>query len=113
MRYPFQVFRVIRDIMNDGGTLIIETGLYRLHEEEALLWCPVGEESPYEPSSVSFFNLKGITDTLRTFGITVQSHRFLSGHQIPHDRCTLVCTYHESALDQKRARYWDSIEPLP
>lgn len=112
LRYPFQALKQIRDVLRDGATLIIETGMYTLHEDQALLWCPTGTEGPYEPTSVTFFNIKGLTDTLRTFGITVQSHSYLDNHSIPHDRCTLICQFHEAKIDEELRRYWDGQHKL-
>lgn len=112
LRYPFYALKLIRDVMNDGAILIIETALYTLHENEALLHCPVDRESPYEPTSVTFFNLKGLTDTLASFGILVKSHHYLTNHQIPNDRCTLVCEFSARAIDRGLQRYWDSTHVL-
>lgn len=98
--------------MNDGAVLIIETALYTAQENEALLYCPVGRENPYEPTGVTFFNLKGLTDTLAFFGIIVKSHHYLTNHQIPNDRCTLVCEFSVRAINGQLQRYWDGNHTL-
>jgi len=112
LRYPFHALRLLRDVMNDGAALLLETAIYTVHEDAALLYCPVGRESPYEATSVTFFNLKGLTDTLRSFGINVRSTHYLNGHSAPVDRCTMVCEFHEALIDEELRRYWDSTHEL-
>jgi 2-polyprenyl-3-methyl-5-hydroxy-6-metoxy-1,4-benzoquinol methylase len=111
LRYPFHALRLIRDVMRDGAVMIIETAVYRAHEEVALLHCPVGTDSPYEATSVTFFNLKGLIDTLSSFGIVVESHRYLMNdpQTAPIDRCTLICRFHKSAIDERLRQYWDGL----
>jgi SAM-dependent methyltransferase len=112
LRYPFFALKLIRDVMNDGAVMVLESGLYTLHEEEPLLFCPVGSASPYEATSVTFFNLKGLTGTLRSFGITVKSHHYLGAPHRPHDRCTLVCEFRERDINPELVRYWDGTHRL-
>lgn len=68
LRYPFRAFQVLRDVANPGATLIVKTGLYCGSEELAMLYCPIGLESPYEPTSCTFFNRKGLVDSLTSLG---------------------------------------------
>src|SRR4029453_9660046 len=35
-----------------------------------VVFCPVGSDSPYEPSSVTFFNEAGVMDTLVSIGFS-------------------------------------------
>lgn len=71
LRYPFWGLRAVSDNLVDGGWVIVETAVVADPEQAAILFCPVGQESPYEPSSCSFFNLKGLRDSLRSFGLVV------------------------------------------
>ncbi|HWB87299.1 MAG TPA: class I SAM-dependent methyltransferase [Bryobacteraceae bacterium] len=112
LRYPIQALKVIRDAMADGATLIVETGVFTEHDNLALLWCPTGTDSPYEPTSVAFFNAKGLTDTLHSLGITTRSMTYLNGKQVPHDRATFVCTYSEADVDPVLRTYWDGSHRL-
>ena len=73
LRYPFWALKRIRDVMEDDGQLIIETAVLDAFNEYALLYCPSEAESPYGVTSVTFFNAKGLTDTLYSMGITVRS----------------------------------------
>jgi SAM-dependent methyltransferase len=73
LRYPFWALKCIRDVMEDDGQIIIETAVLDAFDEHALLYCPSEAESPYGVTSVTFFNAKGLTDTLYSMGITVRS----------------------------------------
>ena len=76
LRYPFWALKVIRDIMRDGGTLLMETAVWRGAHRHAMLYCPVGDESPYDPTSCTFFNEKGLLDTLSSLGFRVKDLRY-------------------------------------
>lgn len=77
LRYPFWGLKVIRDVMNVGGHLLIETATWRGHPNKAMLFCPTGEESPYEPTSCTFFNRKGLSDTLESLGFEMVSAEYV------------------------------------
>src|SRR5262249_7329636 len=72
LRYPFWGLKLVRDVVKDGGTLLLETAVYVDDNKYPLLFCPVGAESPYEPTSCTFFNTKALTDTLYSLGLTVR-----------------------------------------
>jgi SAM-dependent methyltransferase len=83
LRYPFWALERIRDVVTDNGQIIIETGVLDAWNRHALLYCPIGSESPYEPTSVTFFNIKGLSDTLYSLGITVRSVDYLYKRKAP------------------------------
>lgn len=68
LRYPFRAFQVLRDVAKPGATLIVKTGIFCGSEDLAILYCPIGLESPYEPTSCTFFNRKGLVDSLSSLG---------------------------------------------
>lgn len=68
LRYPFWALQVIRSVLKVGGMLLTETAIWNEENDNALLFCPVGKDSPYEPSSCTFFNVKGLVDTLSVMG---------------------------------------------
>lgn len=68
LRYPFRAFQILRDVANPRATLIVKTALYCGAEDLAMLYCPIGLESPYDPTSCTFFNRKGLTDSLSSLG---------------------------------------------
>jgi SAM-dependent methyltransferase len=77
LRYPFWGLKAIRDVMKIGSQLLIETAVWKGESHNALLFCPVGNDSPYEPTSCTFFNEKGLVDTLGSMGFTLQSLEYL------------------------------------
>jgi SAM-dependent methyltransferase len=68
LRYPFWGLRAIRRVLRVDGHLLIDTPLWEAERNNAILFCPVGSDSPYDPSSCTFFNVKGIVDTLSSMG---------------------------------------------
>lgn len=78
LRYPFWGLKVIRDILKPGGHLIVETGIWLGERNNAMLFCPVGDASPYEPTSCTFFNEKGLLDTLASLGFRTLARELLS-----------------------------------
>lgn len=68
LRYPFWALNILKELLAEDGYLIIETAVLD-KSRYPLLYCPVGKESPFEPTSVTFFNVKGLVDTLTTLGI--------------------------------------------
>jgi 2-polyprenyl-3-methyl-5-hydroxy-6-metoxy-1,4-benzoquinol methylase len=77
LRYPFEGLRVIRDVLKVGGRLLIETPIWKGENNNAMLFCPTGAESPYEPTSCTFFNQKGLTDTLTSMGLETIAIEYL------------------------------------
>jgi SAM-dependent methyltransferase len=86
LRHPFWAIRALRRVLIDNGTLLLETALTDWQERWPLLYCPVGIESPYEGTSCTFFNEKGLRDTFGSLGFEVRrleclktKHRGLPG----------------------------------
>jgi SAM-dependent methyltransferase len=77
LRYPFWALRIIRGVLRPGGHLVIETGIWEGEPNNAMLFCPTGSDSPYEPTSCTFFNMKGLTDTLESLGFQTLSTEML------------------------------------
>lgn len=69
LRYPVWGLKKLVDCLSDGGTLLIESGMLVDPRYKAMdfMYCPV-EDSPYEPSSCTFFNRKGLDTTMRSLG---------------------------------------------
>ncbi|MBA3348345.1 MAG: hypothetical protein H0T13_07265 [Actinobacteria bacterium] len=91
--------------------MIVETGIFADGDERALLHCPVGAESPYEPTSVTFYNRKGLVDTLGSFGLRVDAAEYLSDEDRRRTdgaivRGTFLCTKVASLLDQHPHACW-------
>ncbi|HEY9707285.1 MAG TPA: DUF1698 domain-containing protein, partial [Oculatellaceae cyanobacterium] len=74
LRYPFWILKRIKDVLCEGGQLIIETAVLVDDNKQPILLCPIGSEGPYhEATSCTFFNIKGLTDTLTTLDLVTQS----------------------------------------
>ena len=111
LRFPFSALKTLSDLMPDGGRMIIETGIFADENKRALLFCPVGEESPYEPSSVTFYNRKGLRDTLETFGLRVDATEYQSSKDANRTdgaivRGSFLCTKDTSLAKKHPQHYW-------
>lgn len=71
LRYPFWGLKTIRNLLKDGGELLIETPIWDGCHNNAILFCPTGPDSPYEATSCTFFNEKGLIDTVKSLGFEV------------------------------------------
>jgi SAM-dependent methyltransferase len=125
LRYPVWALKLIRDVLVPGGLLVLETAVFVDDNRQALLFCPVGEESPYEPTSCTFFNLKGLTDTLSSLGLQVHTVECLFNFRPPPaggdpsakqppaiDRATLVCSFTPATQNRKVTAYWDGTHRI-
>jgi len=74
LRYPVWGLRRIADILNPNGILLLEGGFIEAFADLPVICCPIGTDSPYEGSSVTFFNQAGLTDTLLSIGFSMIRH---------------------------------------
>jgi SAM-dependent methyltransferase len=133
LRYPFWGLRTLREVLKVGGHLLIETAVWEGVPGSALLFCPVGEESPYERTSCTFFNEKGLVDTLSSLGFRTTDVEMLmpryvdpsarslqrlktavkelfTGHREPTppvNRCVLCSVYEGYDKESYLGRYWE------
>ena len=77
LRYPFWGLKVLRDMMKPGADILIETPIWRGDLNNAMLFCPIGKDSPYEPTSCTFFNEKGLVDTLKSLNFDTINVEYL------------------------------------
>ena len=130
LRYPFWSLKLIKDVLQEGGKIIIETAVYMDDNQKAILFCPIGSDSPYEPTSCTFFNLKGLMDTLLTLDLVVEdielfNHNDLLSlapegitYSIPEpikhsiDRATFICTKQPSLEQPRVIDYWNSTHDV-
>jgi SAM-dependent methyltransferase len=73
LRFPFWAFKLLRGVLVDDGLLLVETALVAMHEAVPLLYCPTGADSPYEDTSCTFFNRRGLCDSLASVGFEVST----------------------------------------
>lgn len=135
LRYPFWGLKRIREVMKDGGSLIVETAITTEAPNAAVLYCPTGRQSPYEASSCTFFNPKGLSDTLESLGFRTEETARLTPPKrrgvlsrilrrvVPSmaqiagkpqvdfhgsiDRFALRCVYSGFATDSVLGSYWE------
>ena len=81
LRFPFFALKRISDVLKLSGLLVLETAVWVDDNTTACCFCPVGAESPYEPTCCTFFNTKGLTDTLKSFGLQARQIQALHNHQ--------------------------------
>lgn len=131
LRYPFWALRLIRDVAKPGAKIILETSIINGWDEHSLMFCPAPAESPADPSSVSFFNERGLITTLTNLGLRVENSRRLFGtgrqggrigsqlrelrkrlfpkrySELVQDRMVCLCTVDRSCANDELLRYWD------
>lgn len=88
LRYPFWGLRAIRDILKIGGHLLIETAIWVGERNNSMLFCPIGDDNPYAPddTSCTFFNEKGLVDTLTSLGFQTVHTELLSGTSLMQEK---------------------------
>jgi tRNA (mo5U34)-methyltransferase len=80
LRYPFNGLRSAAKVVKPGGLLAIESAMYcGVPQDLPMLYCPWQEDNPYEPTSTTFFNQKGLVTTLESMGCTLESADLLEG----------------------------------
>ncbi len=136
LRYPFWGLRVIREVLKIGGHLVIETIIWEGERNNAMLFCPVGEDRPCGGTSCTFFNEKGLVDTLKSLGfqtVHMELLRKIAASATPRsymkqfitriracfkdadrppikllNRCVVHCTFSGFDKDTFTARYWEA-----
>jgi len=108
LKYPFLALKKISESIVDGGHLIIETAIWQNKEEKSLLWCPKVEEAPNGPTSLTFFNYKGLKDNLELFGFDFKESNWIPSKVDTGDigRTTITCVKNKN-LDKNLDKYWD------
>lgn len=116
LRYPFWALKLVKDLLANDGVLVLETAILWDDNRHALMFCPTGEESPYEATSCTFFNRKGLHDTLTSMGFRVglweciQRPAVAAGTPLPAKplvtRCVTVCRKEAVGKDEVQG-YWD------
>jgi SAM-dependent methyltransferase len=132
LRYPFWGLRALASVVEDGGLLVLETGMLVDDNTRPLLYCPTGAESPYEHTSPTFFNEKGLQDTLATLGLTLESvayhkplpytraRRWKDGIRLALgkppitriNRAVLQCRKHDDLSSPLLRAYWDGTHEI-
>jgi SAM-dependent methyltransferase len=111
LRFPFWGLKVLRDMMKPNGELLIETAIWRGDPNNAMLFCPINNDSPYDWTSPTFFNVKGLVDTLKSLGFDT-GHVELLEDAVPRklDRSNIKNV--TSAVWSPAARLVRQVRPL-
>ena len=119
LRYPFWAMRIVRDLLQGGGRVIVETAIFVDANRHAYLYCPIGEENPYDPTSVTFFNLKGLRDSLASLGLVVESVTLqVDAQPDPDDakkvidRVSVICRKDMAGVKDYVQSYWEGTHAL-
>lgn len=72
LRYPMWGLKVVRDLCGPNAKVLIETAIFYGLPKLPLLYCPA-DDGPYTQTSRSFFNKKGLLDSLKSIGFRVLS----------------------------------------
>ncbi len=118
LRYPFWSLKIIRDLLVDHGTMILETAVLGDSNRHAILYCPSSTDSPYGQfsNSVAFFNIKALRETLEFLGIKVKTEhvttktrkiflqqiwRLIDPTYQPVRRAVFLCERHSEVSDKE------------
>jgi SAM-dependent methyltransferase len=119
LRYPFLGIDRIADIMTPGATLLLETAIWMTPNGLPLLYCPRPDDSPYEPTSVTFYNNAGLIDTLRAAGFEdIECRQILHDHddiETPNKVGRGIYTCRKSVPGERQAtlkKYWVGTHSL-
>ena len=111
LRYPMLGLKACLDCLRMGGILLLETAIV-YHYSFPLLYCPVNS-SPYEPSSCSFFNSAGLTETLASLGGRIVHSKYLDKPQgdPPVDRGFFVIEKVAPSVPAEVWAQWHEVIP--
>jgi SAM-dependent methyltransferase len=85
LRLPFLGLKRIAEAMRPSATLLIESAIWATRLPVAALHCPAPADSPYEPTSVSFFNPPGLSAALGSMGfVDIECRHVLSNDGSSH-----------------------------
>lgn len=131
LRYPFHALKILVDLLNEDGILILETAILHEQLKEAILFCPIDDDSPFESTACTFFNPKGLKDTLYSLGIETINYsplhkpnlikifvkkilrpffgkKLLGKSLFTITRGLFLCKKNSNLIDKNDKKYWDS-----
>lgn len=132
LRYPFQALKIISNILNEDGILLLETAILQESFDRAILYCPVNEDGPFGSTSCTFFNPKGLIDTLLSMGVETTDYslsfkvnrlkiflksmlriffkkKFLGKNLTTVCRGLFLCKKNSKLINENDAKYWDLV----
>lgn len=119
LRYPFWALRLLRDVMAEGGVMILETAIFADENRFPLLYCPTTVDSPYGESSPTLFNLRGLTESLASIGFEAVADELQHGAAYDPaaafkviDRVAMVCKKVSGTTKPKLNCYFEGTHDL-
>ena len=132
LRYPFQALKIITNILKEDGILLIETAILQESFDRAILYCPINEDGPFGSTSCTFFNPKGLIDTLTSMGVETINYslsfkvnklkifiksflriffkkKFLDKNLTTVCRGLFLCKKKTKLINENDSKYWDSV----
>jgi SAM-dependent methyltransferase len=109
LRFPQLALKRLADALNPGGKLIMETGLMINFNDYPFIYSPHPEDSPYEPTSVTFYNDKAIRADLSSFGLENIQLRAIILHNAPYPRFDSIAAI---AASEEYRTFLSYPEPL-
>lgn len=108
LRYPMFALKILSDLLNDGGKMFIEAGILNDRNELPLLFCPT-RNSPYEQTSCTFFNIKGLEETMLSFGLRMDNHKIHPQEPAGLVRRAWFEATKTGTMGESLAKYWETI----
>ena len=131
LRYPFQALKIVANILKEDGILLVETAILQEDFDRAILYCPINKDGPFGSTSCTFFNPKGLIDTLQSIGIETQNYelsfkpnkfkiflksliriffkkKFLGKNLTTVCRGLFICKKNSRLINENDSIYWDS-----
>lgn len=134
LRYPFWALKRVKDVLHEGGKLLLETAVFMDDNQRAMLFCPLANESPYGVTNCTFFNMKGLIDTVSSMEFVTENTELLYAKQDSNNgnlldniksrlkslklvkpfvkpyinRATLVCSKQSKSEANPLNEYWNS-----
>jgi SAM-dependent methyltransferase len=137
LRFPFFGLKRVADAIKPGGLMILETALLLTHYRHPFLYCPRPEESPYEPTSVTFFNHLALVAAIESVGFVeatstsvlagvdgelrrsrsweefaADNPALIEGSGIAIGRCVYVCRRKGTDDQSALANYWYGLHDI-
>ena len=132
LRYPFQALKIVSSILKEDGILLIETAILQESFDRAILYCPVNDDGPFGSTSCTFFNPKGLIDTLISMGVETTEYslsfkvnklkiflksilriffkkKILGKNLTTVSRGLFLCKKNSNLINENDSKYWDLV----
>jgi len=105
LRYPINGISAVVGATQTGGIIVVESGFYGPNDEP-LIHCPV-TTSPWDATSCTFFNLRGLDETFASFGCKRVGEAVFMDHGKDDHTLRGMAVY--TKCREMRFDYWEGI----